>query len=657
MPGTVQVTVLEFKGVSSSSKPSAKSLKVSMGKRHYQTWDKGDFSFPITKLREDLIVALLDAGGNEIAHADIRTMQIIEKGSWDEVFSINGGGHVHMKLQFILSEEERNRIRVMRESAMKKKLETNPNINIRLPETVSSSDSEETSTKNIQKVSDSQKGFVEINVVSPEVEASQAGSSLTSATSSAVSLSSYQKEGGTILESAIPVKELSVNAIDGSQGAPSSPGKHGVNIESTQVHERITNEKIETQPLANIRSDIEEGASSKLSGSAISDKNNSVASKLQDDPIQKSQDQGPLEKTPSNVRKMISAFENSQLQEVKSLKKAPSIQSQLNRFREEGLLEDRESKAVLHPADKSLRNLKDHFAGNLHQTPTTISGRGGNVSSDAEPSQAPIELASMVTPILSGGNDSNIEDMPRAAPREPTVKELDKSPVDLMRQSTSETATSSGRMPEEQSQVTQAYKLSTRLLNASEFSVAEGSGRGRGRGTGLKSSTMINIQVASNPKPKSLEYYKEECYSAQSSGMWIFPDNTRRLCITTAGKQVMKIVGHHHNEAKTRQVKKISPEPEMLEKNLMHGTEHKIEKNQKKIADQPESGYGSSPDDSSNGLIGQVIKIAVIMGFGVLVLLTRQKEPRKKHTEENDNIFPIPDYVDERTLKPWPRQQ
>ena len=44
---------------------------------------------------------------------DIRTMQIIEKGSWDEVFSINGGGHVHLKLDFTLSQDDRNRIRVM----------------------------------------------------------------------------------------------------------------------------------------------------------------------------------------------------------------------------------------------------------------------------------------------------------------------------------------------------------------------------------------------------------------------------------------------------------------------------------------------------------------------------------------------------------------
>lgn len=246
-------------------------------------------------------------------------------------------------------------------------------------------------------------------------------------------------------------------------------------------------------------------------------------------------------------------------QEVKSLKKAPSVQSQLNRLRKEGLLEEQGSKAVVPPADKSSTDFKDHFAG-------TVSGRAGNVPSDSELSHAPKELSSTVTPIHSGGNDPNTEDTFGASSSKQTVKELEKLPVDLMRQSTSETATSSGRMPEEQSKVTQPYKLSSKSLKSSESSVAEGSGRGRGRGTGLKSSTMINIQVASNSKSKTLEYYKEECYSAQSSGMWIFPDNTRHLCITTAGKQVMKIVGRHHSEAKTCQVKKISSELEVLEK-------------------------------------------------------------------------------------------
>ncbi|KAL0315760.1 UNVERIFIED_CONTAM: hypothetical protein Sradi_5454200 [Sesamum radiatum] len=153
-------------------------------------------------------------------------------------------------------------------------------------------------------------------------------------------------------------------------------------------------------------------------------------------------------------------------------------------------------------------------------------------------------------------------------------------------------------MPEEQSQVTR----SSNLLKSSQSSVADGSGRGRG--TGLKSSKIIDIKVASNPKPKSLEYYNDECYSTQSSGMWIFPDNARRLCITTAGKQVMKIVGHQHSEAKTREANKRSSVLETPDKNQMHGKVHKNEKNQKKYAEHPARGRGSS-DDSSNGLIGQ----------------------------------------------------
>ncbi|KAL8035887.1 hypothetical protein ABFX02_12G124500 [Erythranthe guttata] len=768
MPGTIQVTVLEFKGVSSSSKPSAKSLKVSMGKRQYQTWDKGDFSFPITKLREDLVVALLDAGGNEIARADIRTMQVMEKGSWDEVFPINGGGNVHMKLQFILSDEERNRIRIVRESAVKKKLEMNPNINLRL---TSSRDSVEPSTKYEQTVSDSEKELVAINVMSTKVEASQAGLSSTST----LSLSIYRKEGQSILEIAIP------NATDTSQDAPSFPDKTEIEIESPQVHKEpvpdekieiespqvhketvpdekieiespqvqkepvpdekieiespqvhkkpVPDEKIEIQPLANIRSNIEEESASP----SMWDKKISVASKLQDEPVKKSENRGPVKRIPSNVRKMISAFENTQLQEVKSMKRVSSVPSQLNRFTVEGLLEDRESKTVLNPPVKSSRNLKGQFDGNLHQEPTALSGKSeplkeltstvttiqseGNdsniedvlstaskESTMEELDRSPIDLTRQSTsetattssefsvaelsengigketnsksltmvdiqvapipksppeyhkedcypaqssdmPMLSaGGNDSNIHDLAKESSRESAMEELENSSVDLTRQSTSETATTSEGKPEEQFQESEAYELSSELLSSSESSVEEGSGSGGGRETSLKRSNMVNIQVASNPKPKSPEYCKdEEYYSAETSGMWIFPDNTRRLCITTAGnKQDRKIVGGDQDEDKIRLAKKISSESEVQEKN------------QKKIADRTKSGCGSSPDDSSNGFLGQVIKVAVIFGFGLLVLLTRQKEPRKKQSKENKNLFTVPDYIDERKLKPWP---
>lgn len=44
---------------------------------------------------------------------EIDTMLVVQKGLLDDTFPLKGGGHVHMKLQFILSEEERNRIRIM----------------------------------------------------------------------------------------------------------------------------------------------------------------------------------------------------------------------------------------------------------------------------------------------------------------------------------------------------------------------------------------------------------------------------------------------------------------------------------------------------------------------------------------------------------------
>ncbi|KAH7519197.1 hypothetical protein FEM48_Zijuj08G0010200 [Ziziphus jujuba var. spinosa] len=121
MPGTISVSVLEFMGLPFSSPFSSISIKVSMGKREYQTWDKGEFSFPLMTLRDNLIVLLQDAEGNEISHAVVETKSIVEKGLWDDFFPLEGGGQVHMKLQFILNEDERNQIRLMRESLLNKK--------------------------------------------------------------------------------------------------------------------------------------------------------------------------------------------------------------------------------------------------------------------------------------------------------------------------------------------------------------------------------------------------------------------------------------------------------------------------------------------------------------------------------------------------------
>lgn len=466
-------------------------------------------------------------------HLDIRTMHIIEKGYWEEMFIISECGHVHMKLQFVLSEEERTRIRLMRESVMKKKLEENPSINLRLSEI--HSDSAETPRENDQ-ASDS-------------------------ATSSAILLG---PQGGTGLGPAI------------SDTTDYSGHDSGKSV-SPPRHERA---QIESQPLPIIRPIMEEGSS-------ISD---SAAISSRDDHSQESGNRTRPKKIPSNVQKIISAFESSQIQETK-LKKIPSV----NRLRMEGLLENPEPKAVADPADESMRQFKNHSALTLHQTPTTVSAKAIIVATNEAHEESP----STATLNTSEGRCLVV----------PTSVEMGKSP---MMQTTSHTGPGSSRTAEAQSQVTRAYKR------------------------------------VSDSDTKSLKHCQEECSSTLSSGTWVlFPDDTRHLCITTAGEQIMKPISHHSNEATSYQTQNISPESK-VERDVMHGTENNIEMNRKETADLPESEHRSSPEGSSKGLAAKVIKIAATLGFGLLVVLTRQKEPRKKQNrEEDDNLFSILQYVKE----------
>ncbi|OVA08443.1 hypothetical protein BVC80_209g178 [Macleaya cordata] len=124
MPGTIQVSVLDLMDLpSSSSSSSSISVKVSMGKKQYQTWDKGDFSFPLLTLRDNLIITLHDAEGKELSRTGVETMSVVQKGILDDFFVLEGGGRLHMKFQFTLSDEERKRIQELRETALKKKQE------------------------------------------------------------------------------------------------------------------------------------------------------------------------------------------------------------------------------------------------------------------------------------------------------------------------------------------------------------------------------------------------------------------------------------------------------------------------------------------------------------------------------------------------------
>ncbi|XP_057545419.1 uncharacterized protein LOC130824431 isoform X2 [Amaranthus tricolor] len=124
MPGSIHVSVLELVGLPSSPQSSSMcSIKVSIGKQAHEMQDKDGASFPLATLRDNLNVSILDAQGNEIAFTDVETRSIAEKGIWDDLFPLKGGGNIRLKLTFNLTQNELNRIRSMRESAARKKQE------------------------------------------------------------------------------------------------------------------------------------------------------------------------------------------------------------------------------------------------------------------------------------------------------------------------------------------------------------------------------------------------------------------------------------------------------------------------------------------------------------------------------------------------------
>lgn len=70
----------------------------------------------------------------------------------------------------------------------------------------------------------------------------------------------------------------------------------------------------------------------------------------------------------------------------------------------------------------------------------------------------------------------------------------------------------------------------------------------KGRELSSDISPEIDFQRASNEKLKSI--------ASESSGAWIFPDNMRHLCITTAGKEALNFLEDSSTEVNVHQSKK-----------------------------------------------------------------------------------------------------
>ncbi|XP_043810560.1 uncharacterized protein LOC110610757 isoform X8 [Manihot esculenta] len=460
MPGTIHVSVLEFMAFQSSSPVRQMSIKISLGKKEHQTWDKGDFSFPLTTLRENLIVTLQDAQGKEISHTVVETRLVIEKGTWDDIFPFEGGGHVHMKLQFVLSEEERHRIRIMNDT---------------------------------DRLEDPSSAF-----------------------SSSAKFDVDQQKGST------------------------------------------------STPIRNIHSEEASGFGS--SGSVIAAKNQAPA-KLKVYEANDTQKQSTTEKTPSKIRNMISAFENSLNQSSKSIRR----EDQTGGIR------------ALAGSTSSLEagRLKKLRAGHIQNEGTTVDLKG------------------------------KVEAMYKV-----DIQEVKTSSEKLARTSIGERASVSGRM---------LIEKGTQVLS-NLFAGRRNSG---GNSLKIEQNKGKEIQPKGSQDAKIQANLGDEPHSSEGYGAWIFPDGGKRMCITTGGKQIMDLMGSFHAESKSQQGKMNYPivENEIEEKEGDKTSPSK--KHTESVTEgstDAETSRGSV-GQVAYLLSFAVMRVVIMVGFATLVFFTRQRKP------------------------------
>lgn len=97
-------------------------LQVTVGNREYSgNIEQDALSFPVTSLRESMVIMLYSADGALISKSELKTKEIVESGTMDTVFALDSGGEIVLQIQFLLNDDDRKRIQEMRNSAMKMK--------------------------------------------------------------------------------------------------------------------------------------------------------------------------------------------------------------------------------------------------------------------------------------------------------------------------------------------------------------------------------------------------------------------------------------------------------------------------------------------------------------------------------------------------------
>ncbi|KAG6723414.1 hypothetical protein I3842_03G205800 [Carya illinoinensis] len=618
MPGNILVSVQEFIGLPSSSPSSPIRLKVSMGKIEYQTSDKEEFSFPLTTLRDNLIVTLLDADGKEISRAGVETKSIVERGFWDDLFPLEGGGHLRMKLQFVLSEEERNRIRMMRESALKMKHDELLKYSIHSPKSDTSTDSNVALSLDLS---------IEASV-SVKEEASKA-----CLVSNPVIFREVENSGSESIKGI---------HLDQNQSTPDQyeellsamPASQGVDIHLTEVSYREPVEENESKTLPAeypTRAICFDGVLSVESGLDIAATSNSISHDLEETMSHSHQKRTQPGKTRSNVRKMISAFESSLSQDMQSQVKPPPTEFQSGQSITEAPLKSQhlnKGKKRSTKAEDSIsgRPTNPFLAEELKHGPTYIRKREEQISllghKSSQESWQLEELNNKKFQII--GTMPNLENEFKAVHKE-VDKEEEKSHQDSMQTSTSETPTVSGRMLDEHS-----GRHPHNFFIDKQASCSNPVREESRRGIQTKNIQKIDVEGASRHRLESVEYNVKKHSLFESSGVWIFPVEARRLCVTTGGTKMIDLMGGYSMEPEVHLGKlNLSMGDNVEEHSVDAGIAVKVNKDEKTCHKIRNSKHEKSENiETSRGPVGQVVKVAIMIGFGLLVLLTSQKNNR-----------------------------
>ncbi|KAL4029367.1 hypothetical protein IC575_012602 [Cucumis melo] len=571
MPGTIKLSVLEFIDLPELL-PSQISIKVSMGKRHYETSDKGDFSFPLTTLRDDVILIVQDGGGNEISRAGVQAKSIVEKGYWDDLFPLEGGGRVHLQFQFSLSEDDRSRIRIM--TALRRKQVERQDRNLRSSGSNTASSfylNPELSGQTMlfldflsaPSSQDSQNCLLQIGDLSAKGPAQQSPSTSTE--------NIPDKKPAT---EKINNVQLDQNDADRSKdNLLTIPQLQNIDANKPKVNNTVLVERIETQsPHANKRSPTIRSQENLFNSQGSELSNSSSKGEEKTDATETPS----RRRAPGNVKKLLSAFESSLTQDTK-----PRIKPTL-RNAQHSVVEKQTSLKV----NQSKKPSEDNTKPILSQMPI-----GPPLAREMTHDLADIKQKEQKRKFIEAPYGAKLFEAPGKSLKLKGKKN----------QVGGENLIEKDKMHKERDDIDAKNDESYQKLVPEKLDCDRNSLTG-----------------------ESVSRVKDEQFPSKRSGGWIFPDERRRLCVTTSDNQIQDLAGGgrvSYTFIRKGEMKISTEESRGTSETKANGG-----KGEHQEMIKPDSSDDEKPFE---GALANALKIAIMVGFGTLVLFTRQRKKKK----------------------------